>query len=198
MRTVSVWLHAAKADPKAVGCARTWGCICGVLASPVLCPYHAGCRQYDLLRKTYAADFLKRRPLLSHVSRRSPVEGCSRGTGGDHLLHAGSSPLAQEWPPGFWRPRFSGRRGPSPRQDWHPNCHNRAAGPLGVGSHPCVHHGCSPGVADSGVQGSRSFGLEPRGAHQAQSHQQGFIRNCCANRRPHRQARRSRAGALGS
>ena len=43
--TVTLFLPASKADPKALGCSSTWGCICSAVVDDFLCPYHAAVRR---------------------------------------------------------------------------------------------------------------------------------------------------------
>ena len=46
-QTVSVALSVSKTDPQAIGCIRTWGCVCGKRNAP--CPYHAAWVQHEYL-----------------------------------------------------------------------------------------------------------------------------------------------------
>ncbi len=50
-RTVTIPLPAHKTDPKAVGCSRTWGCVCKGGDEP--CAYHAVAAQLALLRSHF-------------------------------------------------------------------------------------------------------------------------------------------------
>ena len=52
--TVTWSLPVSKTDPSAVGCVRSWGCLCQS-SSPTACPYHAAVRQLDLIRSTFGA-----------------------------------------------------------------------------------------------------------------------------------------------
>ncbi|CAK0849002.1 unnamed protein product [Prorocentrum cordatum] len=49
-RKVSLRLPVSKRDPRAVGCARTWGCTCASRLSRELCPYCAADAQLGMLR----------------------------------------------------------------------------------------------------------------------------------------------------
>ena len=119
--TVSLHFPATKADPKALGCARSWGCICGVLGAPLLCPFHAALRQQALLRAYFAEDFLDNQspffptwlgvavvkevvveiiefvcgllglPLVAKSGRRAYGGHAFRVGGARHLARAGSS-----------------------------------------------------------------------------------------------------------
>jgi len=51
-QTVSVALSVSKTDPQAIGCIRTWGCVCGKRNAP--CPYHAAWVQHEYLLCQYA------------------------------------------------------------------------------------------------------------------------------------------------
>jgi len=46
-------LPVSKTDPQAIGCSRTWGCICGQAAA---CPYHAALSQLEWLSSRFGRD----------------------------------------------------------------------------------------------------------------------------------------------
>lgn len=47
-------LPSSKTDPQALGCVRSWGCLCQTApAGARACPYHAGLRQRDLIIRTF-------------------------------------------------------------------------------------------------------------------------------------------------
>ena len=47
-------LPVSKTDPSAVGCTRSWGCLCQT-SSAAACPFHAAVRQLELLRSTFGS-----------------------------------------------------------------------------------------------------------------------------------------------
>ena len=49
---VTIDLPVSKTDARALGCKRTWGCVCAS-GLPSGCPYHAAARQWDRLRRLF-------------------------------------------------------------------------------------------------------------------------------------------------
>ena len=52
-RTVTLKLSVSKNDPRAIGCTRSWGCVCDDIASPRSCPYHAAEALDDYIVETF-------------------------------------------------------------------------------------------------------------------------------------------------
>eukprot|EP00959_Pyramimonas_sp_CCMP1952_P319238 6679869-Pyramimonas_sp.AAC.1 len=57
-------LPVSTVDPRAVGCARTWACLCREGRRRPDCPYHAAVRQIDLLKGTFGAPWPPDCPLF--------------------------------------------------------------------------------------------------------------------------------------
>ena len=53
-QTVTLRLSVSKNDPRAIGCSRKWGCICGDTVIPGSCPYHAATALNEYLVDTFA------------------------------------------------------------------------------------------------------------------------------------------------
>ena len=52
-REVTVQLPVSKTDPRAVGCSRTWGCVCHAEPHDVPCAFHALAEQMALLKRRF-------------------------------------------------------------------------------------------------------------------------------------------------
>ncbi|CAK0867373.1 unnamed protein product, partial [Prorocentrum cordatum] len=63
-RSISMRLPVSTVDPRAVGCARTWACLCREGRRRPDCPYHAAVRQIDLLKGTFGAPWPPDCPLF--------------------------------------------------------------------------------------------------------------------------------------
>ena len=50
--TVTILLPITKTDWRALGCVRTWGCVCASFSAS-RCPFHAACCQMELLTRTF-------------------------------------------------------------------------------------------------------------------------------------------------
>ena len=57
-RTVSLKLPVTKADPRAVGCTRSWSCLCRGSELRQDCPYHSGVAQLELLQGKFGFPLL--------------------------------------------------------------------------------------------------------------------------------------------
>ena len=55
-KRVTLLLSMSKNDPRALGCERTWGCICDGDDNPAACPYHAALDLDEFIRRVFPHD----------------------------------------------------------------------------------------------------------------------------------------------
>ena len=63
----TLWLPVSKTDPQAVGCTRTWGCVCDG-SHNVPCPYHAVTEQLAFLARLFPGRPLNQLPLFPQIT----------------------------------------------------------------------------------------------------------------------------------
>ena len=68
-RTVSLKLPVTKADPRAVGCTRSWSCLCRGSELRQDCPYHSGVAQLELLQGKFGFPLPSGLPLFPTTDR---------------------------------------------------------------------------------------------------------------------------------
>ena len=58
-KRVALLLSMSKNDPRALGCDRTWGCICDGVENPAACPYHAALDLQQFVQRVFPHDHLQ-------------------------------------------------------------------------------------------------------------------------------------------
>ena len=62
---VTLLLPVSKKDPRAIGCERSWSCLCkDGDGSRLDCPFHAMLSQFDILKETFGEDRFQSLPLF--------------------------------------------------------------------------------------------------------------------------------------
>ena len=78
---ITLLLPVSKKDPRAVGCQRSWACLCGAKpASRPDCPYHAGLKQLAVLKEVFGSPLPTDLPLFptrtaAHADKAVVVSG---------------------------------------------------------------------------------------------------------------------------